>query len=36
MNVTATLEHHRIVLRSYDHGEVFAVTLASPDALSPG
>ena len=34
MNVTATLEHHQIVLRSYDHGEVFAVTIAPPDALS--
>jgi hypothetical protein len=34
MNVTATLEHNQIVLRSYDHGEVFAVTIAPPDALS--
>ena len=35
MNVTATFEHHQIVLRSRDHGEVFAVTIAPPDALSP-
>ena len=34
MTVTATLEHHQIVLRSRDHGEVFAVTIAPPDALA--
>ena len=34
MSATATFENDQIVLRSCDSGEVFAATIAPPDALS--